>query len=517
MAPLRRRIVGLDSTPVPHVRIPGKPEFAPGTRTGAAVSREEWQQKFGPSIWIDPPASSTPAAPSRIAGMGNDPTIPAPPARSASPQTTHLLSEEWDQVLADKQAAILAQIQVKTGADPAPDVSGGSTGLPPMPNNWRDNIPATSAYAGSGNYTPPPGSLNMGASGGGGFPSGRIAGLGGDPLDRAPHKPANSFEIDDPWAGSYDAVASKGDRSATQGERQAATIAGLLPAAGGTGGGSKPPTPPRVVGDMGDLPEPNKNRPYNGPPQQLSIPGYRTPEMVGGLGQQIRQGLGEGWNYSHDKSGFARSAIWHRAPKDVYQDLTPVERAGFAAGRVAGDVVGEGSRSLLWRIQPEDVVGTKTAESLDRLGLAKPTQATAAKTATLAMALGAGNLALNNLGEAGRPEGFAATEADPNDPRKTTNVPLEYINRAVLGRTGRLLPWDQFHAEKPDVDYDAYQKYQEYLKDSGPAFGIVKGTWDGIDGPEVRVAGYRLTPGAVLAPLAVVGGAMALARKGVLR
>ena len=85
------------------------------------------------------------------------------------------------------------------------------------------------------------------------------------------------------------------------------------------------------------------------------------------------------------------------------------------------------------------------------------------------------------------------------------------VQRGLLGRTGRLLPWEQFRQERPDVDYETYAKYQDYLKDQG-ILGIAKGTLDGVDGAEARIVGYRVTPMGAIAAGSVLGGAALLAK-----
>lgn len=219
------------------------------------------------------------------------------------------------------------------------------------------------------------------------------------------------------------------------------------------------------------------------------------------------KGFDKGANYSAESKpwGFTRSAIWHRAPSEEWQDLNPVARGGYLAGRIATDAAGFGSRSVLWRVYPPDLAGTAAMEAVKAAGGGRLAQVAGMAAAVNALDVGSNNVNLFNLGEAGRPVGFAATDPNPEDPIQTNNVPLEYFNRLVLGRTGRLLPWEQFHKERPDIAYETYSKYQDYLRDSG-ILGVVKGTTDGVDGPEARIMGYRVTPLGALGAAAAIGG-----------
>lgn len=215
--------------------------------------------------------------------------------------------------------------------------------------------------------------------------------------------------------------------------------------------------------------------------------------------------------------------------------------AGYLTGRVIGDVIGLGTRSKTWNWHLEDLGGMLAAiniasdENLKAMGInparvdkeGNPIYNLGIKNAVrvgaaTGLSLGAGNWTLNNLEQGGRPDGFEAISASEEDPRESTQPVLDVVvSRGLLGRTARLLPWEQFRLERPDVTYEEYQNYKNYLynRDPGPinkaTFGIVKTNMEGLDGesPEVRVMGYKLTPegilGAVaggLAPVAVMRG-----------
>ncbi len=248
---------------------------------------------------------------------------------------------------------------------------------------------------------------------------------------------------------------------------------------------------------------------------------------------QFKEGARRGWDFALDTATeeqkaaqkdslfrsffqhsdrYTRSAL-HPTTKDITQGLNGWGLTGFGGARIAADVAGHGTRHYLWNIHPEDVTYTIAGDAIDLAGGNKSARIAGAYLSNVALALGAGNLNLMNLDEAGRPRGFAATLPTDEDPRLTENTALEYVNRGLFGRTGRLLPWEQFHAERPDVDYQTYADYQEYLRDPGMFLGVVKGTLDGVDGAEARILGYRVTPAAALAAAGTVGaGVMAVKR-----
>lgn len=224
-------------------------------------------------------------------------------------------------------------------------------------------------------------------------------------------------------------------------------------------------------------------------------------------------------------------------PVSAYQDLNLAERAAIPVGRAARDLVGFGTQSFAWNINPLDVMGTvghdilsKTRikdahEQLGIPGLADDVPVATYKIPSsviqpliygsgLALGLGSGNFNPLNFAEGGRQQGFQAVTPNTDDPRQSDNALVDYtIQRGFFGRTGRLLPWEQFTQERPDVGYETYAKYQDYLKDQGVlGLGVAKGTMDGVDGPEARIAGYRVTPLGALAAAGTLGGALLAAK-----
>ena len=103
---------------------------------------------------------------------------------------------------------------------------------------------------------------------------------------------------------------------------------------------------------------------------------------------------------------------------------------------------------------------------------------------------------------------------------------LEIGSKYILGRTGGLLPYNQFKQERPDVSKGEYNAYKAFKYDKGLDLditdgdftlptGILKGTTDGIHGPEIQFLGRSLPLTTTALPFAAAVAGTALgARKG---
>ena len=98
-----------------------------------------------------------------------------------------------------------------------------------------------------------------------------------------------------------------------------------------------------------------------------------------------------------------------------------------------------------------------------------------------ALAIPAGiamNTGLGLMTPFGGAEGYKAALPDPEDPSKTNNVLGEIAAKYILGRTGNLLPWDEFKKVRPDVSKGEYQRYKAFKFDNDmdfdPSDGDVK-------------------------------------------
>ena len=119
-------------------------------------------------------------------------------------------------------------------------------------------------------------------------------------------------------------------------------------------------------------------------------------------------------------------------------------------------------------------------------------------------------------------EGYEAVIPNAEDKSKTDNVIGEIAAKYIMGRTGNLLPYDEFSKVRPDVsrgEYNAYKAFKYDKKGDLNPFddgqmtlptGIIKTTADGIHGAEVQFLGRSLPVNTALVPFAgaVAGGMM---------
>lgn len=258
-------------------------------------------------------------------------------------------------------------------------------------------------------------------------------------------------------------------------------------------------------------------------PQAVAV----EPRVAGqkGILGQLKNGFMAGFNFQqasdpndkyHAAGRYTRSVAGDalkgtHLPPEAYQ-VPIVERAAIPVGRIAGDLTGFGTQSKFWNIHPMDITSTESFNVLKNQGLDPRLARAGAYGTALALGVGSNNFNPLNLMEGGRQEGFQAISADENDPRQSTNPVVDMVfNRGMLGRTGQLLPWEQFTQERPDVSYDQYDAYKQYLRDPG-FLGLAKGTTEGVDGAEARIMGYRVTPLGVAAAAGTLG-AIALGAK----
>jgi len=136
------------------------------------------------------------------------------------------------------------------------------------------------------------------------------------------------------------------------------------------------------------------------------------------------------------------------------------------------------------------------------------------------------NTAIGLMNPFGGAEGYKAVFEDPDDPSKTSNVIGEVAAKYVLGRTGGLLPWEEFKKVRPDVSKDEYMRYKAFRFDNKEDYnpldgdfsvlaGVLKGTTEGIHGPEIQFLGRSLpVTTAMLPTAAAIAGTTIGARGG---
>ena len=141
-----------------------------------------------------------------------------------------------------------------------------------------------------------------------------------------------------------------------------------------------------------------------------------------------------------------------------------------------------------------------------------------------AMSIPAGiaiNTGLGLMTPFGGAEGYKAALPSEEDPSKTSNVLGEVGMKYIMGRTGNLLPYEDFVKVRPDVSPDEFGRYKAFKFDKsldvdprdgdvGLPGGAVKYTSEGIHGPEVQFLGRSLpvTTGLVPFASAVAGAAL---------
>ena len=111
------------------------------------------------------------------------------------------------------------------------------------------------------------------------------------------------------------------------------------------------------------------------------------------------------------------------------------------------------------------------------------------------------DISLNPMGGSGGYEAVLPSEADAT---MTENLLGEIAAKYILGRTGGLLPWNEFKKVRPDVSKGEYNAYKAFKYDKAMDYditdgdvtlvpgGVLKATVDGIHGPEVQFLGRSL-------------------------
>ena len=239
----------------------------------------------------------------------------------------------------------------------------------------------------------------------------------------------------------------------------------------------------------------------------------------------IRQNLQSGWKTAVDLMG--RSDRSHtvlpvtKEARQFYRDLkqkgvsgeTPVQLAGAIGARLFTDVADDATRHLYWRFNHPMAIADKLAEQAigSQIYEYSAPKRAAIQLASVGIPVSAslGTFDATNIGELGRPKGFAQSYAEQGaeDRRQTGQIAPELIDRYVLGRQGRPLKYETAKQDIPDLTKQRYANYMNFLyNDKGPlGVGVVKGTMENLQGePEVRIVGF---PVGLQAAGALAGGA----------
>jgi hypothetical protein len=191
----------------------------------------------------------------------------------------------------------------------------------------------------------------------------------------------------------------------------------------------------------------------------------------------------------------------------------PRAAAAQAAGALSADVVADGARNIWWFLNApqalaslaiQQAMATSSPDLKAAAGVSpqvpwlknRNLRMAATAPAWIAMSLGIGNLA--------RQPGYKAVVPDEEDPTQSANLLQEGIERYFLGRTGALLPYDEFVQERPDVSRSEYESYKAYLFGSNAP---LKATLEGIHGPEVTFMGKSIPVATTILPaVAAIAG-----------
>ena len=241
----------------------------------------------------------------------------------------------------------------------------------------------------------------------------------------------------------------------------------------------------------------------------------------------VRKNLARGWEEAVQLMGTTDRGHTvlpvTSSARQFYSDLgkkgigvqTPVQLAGAVGARLLTDVGSESTRRLYWQYNHPMAIADKAAEQIigSKLQEYSPTKRAAINLATVGIPVSAslGTYDITNLGELGRPKGFAQSYAElgSEDRRETAQPAQEFLERFFLGRQGKPLKFETAQQEIPDLTKERYSKYMGYLyQDKGPiGLGLVKGTMENLQGePELRVVGF---PIGLQAVGALAGGATA--------
>ena len=242
-------------------------------------------------------------------------------------------------------------------------------------------------------------------------------------------------------------------------------------------------------------------------------------------------------------------------------------KAGHLAGAVAADIREDATRGLWWLLNAPQAVATVVGENVvananenlykqDPTGVSKKNERLAIEQGLLnketkemmpgvrydkklnqytkrryepgavasvmlptSLAINSGMGLTNFLGGT---DGYTAAVPSKEDLTKTDNVLLEVGAKYILGRTGNLLPWEEFKKVRPDVSKSDYMKYKAFKYDKKTdlnplddgqvnlPLGIAKYTNDGIHGAELQFLGRSLPIATSVMPTAtaIAGTAM---------
>jgi len=275
--------------------------------------------------------------------------------------------------------------------------------------------------------------------------------------------------------------------------------------------------------------------------------------------------------HATDTAGVATQGWEDLNPRHAYYEGGG-RKVGYGLGRFAGDMFGELSRGMYWRYNHPLAITYKAGEEIGKSAGFRVTKnnqvyehpraaALYGGGLALLMNVASGNFDIQNLDAGGRPRGYSAILPTPEDPTQSKAPLLEMPLGWLVGSRHKLLPYDKFVKERPDISPEEYQRQKDYqawgepnffgLENANPvataalgsglgvlrtehkhhpdrvaknlgigavvgaatpglveglsSLGVIRGTWNNMDNePEAQLLGYKVPLSAV--GITAVGG-----------
>jgi hypothetical protein len=199
----------------------------------------------------------------------------------------------------------------------------------------------------------------------------------------------------------------------------------------------------------------------------------------------------------------------------------------LAAATGTLDVLTDASRGAYWFLNHTLAVGRNLGRAAgEKMGLDPLTTDLLGRSTPFAIAALGG--AVGNPLTGARPAGYksilpVSKEEDPTG-RTSANPLAESVLRYFTGRKGDPLPYSVFKEERPEIAYPTYSNYlrYKYLKPEGLGkidpqtqsfvgpLGIIKGTAQGLNEPEIQYFGFPVTASTAIGTGAAIGTTGAL-------
>lgn len=229
--------------------------------------------------------------------------------------------------------------------------------------------------------------------------------------------------------------------------------------------------------------------------------GERTGRHLAGI--RILENLGKA-----DKRGMVV-----RRQMGIGLEQDPMARAGQLSGSLVRDIMNDETRGLWWLLNAFQATGDMITQEVQKRAnpglyqgsLKKGDRDRSGALKLLTIPTGVAiNTGLGLMTPFGGAEGYKAAIPSAEDPTKTDNVLGEMALKYFMGRTGNLLPYDEFKKVRPDVSPSEFGRYKAFKYDKredwnpfddGKATvlaGAVKMTDEGIHGPELQFLGRGL-------------------------